>query len=478
MSQMAEAQARKPAECLPAQTSGLLQRECDRCRKKKPILQRAATGQAPETVPPIVHDVLRSPGTPLDATARAFMEPRFGHSFANVRVHDDSGARKSAQMVGARAYTVGEHMVFGRSEHSPGTDAGRRLIAHELAHVVQQSIVGRPAVAASMHVSDSGNASEHEADAVASEVISASGCGKAAQGIHHIETCIQRVGDGSKVPRDLECEVGTDSPADPLENLMFANERYALDSEQKRDIDNFAMNWQAAGVGGEVRVDGYASRPGTDEFNWRLSCNRALAVAAELESPSSGREGVPAGSIRTIAHEETDEFGAKGMNRRATIYSFLALPKEPKTPASECEPGYDKSYWPTHTNCKAYNSPLAKQWLTWTYRHNATCACENTPDDPKNNCVRKCLQAKMTGFLLHQSRSGGVIGTCIDPFGILDPVCPEPFCGDLYRHHVECYKECCCKRDFIAYPAFLTMCEFPFPCSFVGRTIKWFNSCR
>ena len=478
MFQHASIRAQKQAQSWTPITSGLLQRKCDECRKKKPTLQRSTFSPAPEAVPPIVHDVLRSPGEPLDPATRAFMEPRFGHSFANVKVHDDSGARKSAQMMGARVYTVGEHMVLGKGEHSPVTDAGRRLIAHELAHVVQQSIFGRPTIAASMHVSNPGDAGEREADAVASAVISARGWAKAAQGIHHIEPCIQRLGDSSKVPRDLSCEVGMDSPADPLERLMFANEKYVLDSEQRRDIDNFVVNWHAAGVGGEVRVDGYASRPGTDEFNWRLSCNRAQAVVAELKSPSSGSEGVLAGSIRTIAHGETDEFGAEGMNRRATISSLLALPKEPKTPASECEPGYDKSYWPSQMNCEAYNSPLAKQWLTWTYRHNATCACENTPDDPKNNCVRKCLQAKMTGFLLRQSRSGGAIGTCLDPLGILDPVCPEPYCRDLYRHHVECYKECCCKKDFIAYPAFLTMCEFPFPCSLVGRTIKWTNRCR
>lgn len=459
--------------------SGSLQRKCGGCREKDRILQRSAFGSAPETLQPIVHDVLRSPGSLLDASTRAFMEPRFRYSFANVKVHNDSGAGKSAQMMGARAYVVGEHMVFGKGEHSPMTDPGRRLIAHELAHVVQQqSIFGRPAIAASMHVSDSSDAGEREAEAVASAVISAGGCGKAAQGIHHIEPCIQRLGDRSKVPRGLECEVATDSPAVPLENLMFANEKYSLDTDQKRDIDNFVMNWNAAGVGGEVRVDGYASRPGTDEFNWRLSCNRALAVAAELKSPSSGRERVPAGSIRTIAHGETDEFGPESMNRRATIYSLLSMPQEPKTPANECEPGYDTRYWPSQTNCEHYNSPLAKEWLTWRYRHNATCACENTPDDPKNNCVRKCLQAKMTGFLLRQSKSGGAIGTCIDPFGVLDPLCPEPFCRDLYRHHVECYKECCCKKDFIAYPAFLTMCQQPFPCSFVGGMIKIFNSCR
>jgi hypothetical protein len=88
--------------------------------------------------PPIVHDVLASPGRPLDGQARAFMEPRFGADFGGVRVHTDARAAESARAVDAVAYTVGSDVVFGAGEYRPGTAAGDRLIAHELAHVVQQ----------------------------------------------------------------------------------------------------------------------------------------------------------------------------------------------------------------------------------------------------------------------------------------------------------------------------------------------------
>jgi hypothetical protein len=88
--------------------------------------------------PPAVNEVLRSPGQPLDAGARELMEPRFGEDFSRVRVHSDARASRSAEAVNARAYTVGTDLVFGRGEYAPGTARGRSLIAHELAHVVQQ----------------------------------------------------------------------------------------------------------------------------------------------------------------------------------------------------------------------------------------------------------------------------------------------------------------------------------------------------
>jgi hypothetical protein len=86
--------------------------------------------------------VLRGPGKPLDAGARAFFEPRFGHDFGRVRVHDGEREAASATALQARAFAVGERIVFGRGEYAPSSHAGRQLLAHELAHVVQQSAPG------------------------------------------------------------------------------------------------------------------------------------------------------------------------------------------------------------------------------------------------------------------------------------------------------------------------------------------------
>jgi Domain of unknown function (DUF4157) len=107
-----------------------------------PQLQRLGADQAGSVAAPaIVGNVLSAPGQPLDAATRAFFEPRFGHDFGRVRVHAGGMAEQSARDVNAVAYTVGHDVVFGAGRFAPGTHEGRRLIAHELSHVVQQSRV-------------------------------------------------------------------------------------------------------------------------------------------------------------------------------------------------------------------------------------------------------------------------------------------------------------------------------------------------
>jgi hypothetical protein len=172
--------------------------ECEECRKKRRQLKIGnPTSKAPNesVVPPIVHEVLRASGQPLDAATQAFMEPRFGHDFSripalttqprsysgslvigpahdqyereadasasrvlaragtsgrradfgSVRIHSDSRAAESAHELGARAYTVGKDIVFGAGRYAPQTNEGRELLAHELTHVVQQT-ASAPAV--------------------------------------------------------------------------------------------------------------------------------------------------------------------------------------------------------------------------------------------------------------------------------------------------------------------------------------------
>lgn len=89
-------------------------------------------------VHPIAHKILRSPGQPLDSTTRDFMEPRFGHDLSSVRIHSYAQAAEAARSVQALAYTTGSDIVFGEGQYKPGTDSGRKLLAHELVHVIQQ----------------------------------------------------------------------------------------------------------------------------------------------------------------------------------------------------------------------------------------------------------------------------------------------------------------------------------------------------
>jgi hypothetical protein len=118
--------------------------EFDRIARSAAALGRgeAAThadhGEQALHVPPVVDAVLRTAGQPLDAATLGHFEPRFGHDFSRVRVHTDSAAGLSARTVNALAYTVGADVVFDRDRYAPATPEGRSLLAHELAHVVQQ----------------------------------------------------------------------------------------------------------------------------------------------------------------------------------------------------------------------------------------------------------------------------------------------------------------------------------------------------
>jgi len=122
--------------------------ECAECSGNKEELQRSAVGPAPNpAAPPIVHQVLRSSGQPLDRATRAFMEQRFGQDFSRVRLHTGPQAAESAAAVNARAFTVGQDIVFGAGHLDAGTIAARKLLAHELAHTVQQRGAPAPAIA-------------------------------------------------------------------------------------------------------------------------------------------------------------------------------------------------------------------------------------------------------------------------------------------------------------------------------------------
>jgi hypothetical protein len=121
-----------------------ISRKCAACEKededeeklqmKRAAAARLQTGEAPG----IVHNVLRSPGQPLDDDSRAYFEPRFGHDFSGVRVHTDGRAAESAGSIGASAYTAGSNIAFAKGRYSAATSSGKRLLAHELTHVVQQ----------------------------------------------------------------------------------------------------------------------------------------------------------------------------------------------------------------------------------------------------------------------------------------------------------------------------------------------------
>lgn len=121
---------------------------CPNCQTEQagherlPTKRVQASDMGQIAAPPIVHEVLAGPGEPLDLATRGFFEPRFGYDLGTVRVHTDMQAGQSAQVVHGVAYTVGQHLVFGASQYAPHSNEGRRLLAHELTHVLQQQSSG------------------------------------------------------------------------------------------------------------------------------------------------------------------------------------------------------------------------------------------------------------------------------------------------------------------------------------------------
>ena len=119
-------------------------------------------------MPPIVHRVLASPGEPLAQEERQKFQRGLGRSLAHVRVHRDTLAAESAKVVDAAAYTIGSHVILDRA-HAPGSRAREWILAHELAHVVQQS-GGR--VGATIPIGALDSHYEHEADRAAQRLVS------------------------------------------------------------------------------------------------------------------------------------------------------------------------------------------------------------------------------------------------------------------------------------------------------------------
>lgn len=168
---VAEQVMRMPDDALRKSPDAVVRRKCGSCDDdQEPFHRKVARpsefGFQPSDVPPIIHEVLRSPGQPLDPATRAFMEPRFGYDFSQVRMHTDAQGAQSARAVNALAYTVGREIVFAAGQYALNTFTGRQLLAHELAHTIQQG-VSKPL--GPLQLCRLGDPLEQQASAVASD---------------------------------------------------------------------------------------------------------------------------------------------------------------------------------------------------------------------------------------------------------------------------------------------------------------------
>ena len=261
---------------------------CNKCKKKQLSLKRreGSMGQTGD-VPRSVHEVLSSAGRPLDSGTRAFMEPRFGYDFRNVRIHTDAKANRSASEVSALAFTVGNHIAFADGQYAAGTSRGNRLLAHELAHVVQQG--GAAA-----------NSVDHDGPTIATSEVS---------------DVVQRAGDPAAIPIGFACPPDFTTGRPTGSNLLFPTGGATVNAIHLAQLRTFVAAWVASGGTDQITIHGYASEIGDQGPNWTLSCERAQNVRNALLTL-----GVPAVHLTIRAHGESTDFGAaSGPNQHAVV---------------------------------------------------------------------------------------------------------------------------------------------------------------
>jgi hypothetical protein len=210
------------------------------------------------SAPPIVHDVLASPGHPLDAESRAIAEPIFGHDFSRVRVHADGRAAESARAVNASAYTVGGHVVFAGGESPADLASNRHLLLHELAHTVQQ----QHAVSAGgpLRVSQPGDADERQADATVQAVLS--------------DAAIPTLGPSSAhVARQPKTPSATAKGKPPVVDTMAGAlvSRIIVSLSENRVAFQTSRGWVFGDVDTDLTEGSYELKPEISKRKWVIS---------------------------------------------------------------------------------------------------------------------------------------------------------------------------------------------------------------
>ncbi|MGH9634714.1 MAG: eCIS core domain-containing protein [Candidatus Angelobacter sp.] len=270
--------------------------QCEACKTQGAELQRSSTTSSENTfAPPIVHDVLNSAGRPLDAATRQFMEPRFGHDFSNVRVHTGSQAAESARAVNALAYTVGNNVVFGSGQYAPSTQAGGKLLAHELAHTLQQ---------------------ESQEPGQLSRKCGPQGFGPTPKDCNLIQLSAADQPKGQRFLFNVNCDDFAPGEQAKLEDL--------LDPKTLQSNDT-------------IEIVGLASFDGDASFNEALSCGRAAAAVKLITQKgfgsnikSVGAAGGVAGTTHDATFRAVDVLIKKG--KQDPVCNIAGTPKSSATP--------------------------------------------------------------------------------------------------------------------------------------------------
>jgi Domain of unknown function (DUF4157) len=272
----------RPAESeTPPRVAELL--ALQRLAGNRAVARLLAGGRSP------VEDVVSSGGEPLADDVRSDMEARLGHDFGDVRVHRDAAADESAKAVNASAYTVGSHLVFQGSTFEPQTQEGRRILAHELTHVVQQRggpVAGTPA-GGGLTVSDPSDRFEQEAERIADRAVTGP---VAALEVHDLpeerrntgvaRSVVQRDDDKPKpATLDEALRTGDSSELEPFRPFVGINDPQLL-SLVNLIVTQAFVSWREESILEEAwRSRGNSdSLQETDYAMWKTCVNRGADV--------------------------------------------------------------------------------------------------------------------------------------------------------------------------------------------------------
>jgi len=211
-------------------------------------------------------------------------------------------------------------------------------------------------------------------------------------------------------------------------------------------------------------VVGYSDCLGGPALNEDLRSRRAANVCTALKAaPDSMTADFFDFQIRACEAAPLDAYPDTNLTSagRTRNRSIMIRVRAPRTRAPGPSLPFDPTFGPTGENCFSY--PLSARFFSQEYANNAFCACTHTPDEPHNNCVRKCLQDKTRRFLAASAADlqQGVIAWCLT----------------IWTFHRDCYRDCGCERPFIDLSLFQIMCDTQFACPAVGVSIAWLNPC-
>jgi hypothetical protein len=296
----------------PIITSNMLQnheridrRKCSACKMKEKdeeeekknldISRKSSTiSNLETTTDEITNDISNirsSEATPLDANTRGFMESRFGYDFSNIRIHTDETAAKSAYSVNALAYTVGNDIVFGEGQYKPNSLDGRKLLAHELTHVVQQK--GSAGIQRRFgRKQDKPDKAEPYSGILRKEN---EPCADVKVSQNTIQPQLLQRACGKNQIKEIYCnETASETSKPKGETILFNNDCDTfLTPAERSKVEHFSDSVTESDT---VNVHGFPDTKDL-EFNPFLPCARAMQAVSVLHE-----RGIPLQNIETIKH--------------------------------------------------------------------------------------------------------------------------------------------------------------------------------